>query len=128
MHAALERRSSIFESKMKAREAEEKNNNSERLVHKALVKRWRHAKIGLYEDLCLFEELRDEGTNRTSRDSQLEEAFELWEEVRDDCCNILGCTHSQKVVGDIESEEGYEDVQSVDYRQKQMKTVYSKFH
>lgn len=128
VQAALERRSGIFESRTKAREAEEKKDNSERLIHNALVKRWRHAKIGLYKDLCLFEELRDEGVNRTSRNLQLEKAFELWEEVRDDCCNIPGYMHSQEVVGDGESEEGHEHVQSVDYRQKQSMTLYSKVH
>ena len=128
VQAVLERRSGIFESRNKAREAEEKKDNSKRLIHSALVKRWELAEIDLYRDLCLLEELRDEGANKTSRDCQLDNAFELWEKVKDDCCSVPGYMHSQEAVEHVESEGEHKNMQSVDYSQKQGMALYSKIH
>lgn len=125
---ALKRRGGIFESRAKARMGEEKKDNSERLIHSALVKRWRLAKIDLYEDLCLFEELCNEGANKTSWGSQLEKAFELWEEVKDNCCSIPGSTCSQEAVKHVEIEDDYGNMQSDDYRHKQCTILCSKIH
>ena len=126
MQAILERRSGIFESRIKAREAEEKKDNSERLIHSALVKRWRVAKIVLYNDLSLFEELRVEGATRPSWMLQLDKAVEIWEEVKGDCCNVPGYIHSREAVQHVESDDYDEEMQSVDYSQKQGTTLYSK--
>jgi hypothetical protein len=128
VQAALKRRSGVFESRTKAREAEEKKNNSERLIHSALVKRWRLAKIGIYNDLSLFEELRVEGATWASWILQLDKAFELWEEVKDDCCSVPGYMYLQEAVQHVESDEEDKEVQSVDYSQKQGTTPYSKIH
>ncbi|KAF3038198.1 hypothetical protein E8E11_001766 [Didymella keratinophila] len=106
VQAALGRRNGIFESRNKAREAEERKDNSERLAYSAL-------------DLCLFEELQVEGTTRASWTLQLDKAFELWEEVKDDCCSLPGHIHLQEAVEDVESDEEDDYLQSVDYCQKQ---------
>jgi hypothetical protein len=128
VRAALVHRGGIFESRTKAREAEERFDNSERLAHGALVKRWRLAKIGLYNDLCVFEELRVEGDSRMRWSLELDKAFELWEEVKYDCCSVPGYVHTQEVAEDVESENESEKVQPVDHSPKQGMFSYSKTH
>jgi hypothetical protein len=128
VQAALKRRSGIFESRSRARDAEERKDKSERLVHSALLKRWRLAKIDLYNDLSLFENLRVEVASRANWALQLDKAFELWEDVKDDCCSVPGYLYTREAVDDGESVEGPATVQSVGYNQKQGMAMYSKIH
>lgn len=117
--AALERRGGIFASRAAAIAAEEPKDEGEKVVHELLVRRWRGAKMGLYKDLCLFEELRIEGVSKTRWGLQLDKAFGLWEEVKDECCRIPGYKYTEEAVDDAEDGEGSTLLRDVEYTLKQ---------
>lgn len=112
--AALERRGGIFESRARAVADENKGGKKERVAHRALVRRWRSAKIDLHEDLRLLEQLRAEGAAKTGWQLQLGKAFELWEEVESECSRIPGYRYTEDDDYIVNGEKS-EVEQDVDY-------------
>lgn len=115
VQAALKHRSGIFESRAAACPAEGSYDRNERNIHKALMKRWSLAKIGLYKDLLLFETLGIEGAEKTCWSLQLDKATELWEEVKDECCSVPGYRTTQEVVVHVNSESESKTSQAAYY-------------
>ncbi|KAF2623048.1 hypothetical protein BU25DRAFT_462435 [Macroventuria anomochaeta] len=103
--AGLERRGGVFSSRATAVAEEGRGRKQERIAHRALLRRWRLAKIDLYRDLCLLETLRAEGAGKTRWEIQLAKAFELWKEVELECSRIPGYRYAEENHEDIANED-----------------------
>ncbi|KAF9692043.1 hypothetical protein EKO04_009912 [Ascochyta lentis] len=114
--AALERRGGIFASRAAA-DNDAPGRAQERVCHRALVRRWRVAKIDLYRDLYQLYALRAEGAGKIRWELQLSKAFDLWSEVEIECSRMPGYKYSENGLSDVVDGDG-PDVESdkFDYR------------